>query len=84
MAPSITGTLVPATATFNRVSGAMWLTYADGRTANVSASACTRHEAARVLAALGAVRFSDWDLVASKSPLLQARIEVRPDVASTY
>lgn len=76
MAPSITGTLVPATATFNRTTGAMWLTYADGRTATVSTSAHTHHDAARVLASLGAVRFSDWGLVASKSPMRQARIEV--------
>lgn len=84
MAPSITGTLVPATATFNRASGAMWLTYADGRTANVSASVRTHHDAARVLASLGAVRFSDWGLVASRSPLRQARVEVRPDVADRW
>jgi hypothetical protein len=78
MAPSITGTLVPATATFNRTTGAMWLTFADGSTTPVSESAHTHHDAARVLAALGAVRFSDWGLVATKSPMRQAHVEVRP------
>lgn len=83
MAFSITG-LVPAVATYNSASGAMWLEYADGRTANISASVQSRHAANATLARLGAVRFSDWGLVASKSPMRQARVEVPPDVASTY
>lgn len=83
MAFSITG-LVPAVATYNSASGAMWLEYADGRTANISTSVRTHHDAARVLASLGAVRFSDWGLVASKSPMRQARVEVPPGLQNRW
>jgi hypothetical protein len=82
MAPSTTR--VPATATFNRVSGAMWLTYADGRTVNLSPNVTGHQAAGAVLAALGAVRLSDWGLVADRAPMRQARIEVAPDLSSRY
>ena len=67
---------VPATATFNRVSGAMWLTFADGRTVTVASDVRDHRGASVALNFLGAVRFSDWGLVASKSPMRQAHIEV--------
>ena len=76
---------VPATATFNRKSGAMWLTYADGRVAHLNRDGVrSPHAAATVLGGLGAVRLSDWMLVADRAPMSQARIEVRPDVADTW
>ena len=81
MAPS---TRVPATATFNRVTGAMWLTYPDGRIANLATDVTGHRDAAVVLAGLGAVRLGDWMLVASKSPLRQASVEVAPDVSHRY
>ena len=75
MAPSISGG-IPALATFNRVTGAMWVDYSDGRTVSMPEVVHTHHDAAVVLMRLGAVRFSDWGLVAPKSPMRQARIEV--------
>ena len=69
-------------ATFNRETGAMWLTLADGTTRQVG-TARRATEAGAVLAALGAVRHSDWTLVASGSPMRQARITLaeRHDVS---
>ena len=60
-------------ATFNRETGVMWLTLADGSTRRVG-TARRDTEAGAVLAALGAVRTSDWMLVASGSPMRQARV----------
>jgi hypothetical protein len=60
-------------ATFNRETGAMWLTLADGTTRRV-ADARRDTEAGAVLAGLGAVRTSDWMLVASGSPMRSAHI----------
>lgn len=85
LAPSITGTLVPAVATFNRASGAMWLEYADGRLVHLAREGVHAHPAAAtVLAEIGAVRFSDWMLVADRAPMRQARVEVPPGVESRY
>lgn len=79
MAPSTTR--VPATAFFNRKSGVMWMTYADGRLVHLARAGVTGvHAACGVLAGLGAVRLSDWMLVADGAPMRQARVEVRPDV----
>lgn len=75
MAPSITGG-VPALATFNPVTGAMWLDYADGRTVTLPGVVRTANQAGAALQGIGAVRFSDWGLVAPKAPMRQARIEV--------
>jgi hypothetical protein len=61
-------------ATYNKVSGAMWLTtLADGRTP--VGTAHNAAEAGAVLAGLGAVRTSDWMLVASDGcPLRTAAV----------
>lgn len=75
MAPSITGG-TPALATFNPDTGAMWLDYADGSVTHIASDVHNRRTAATVLAQLGAVRLSDWGLVALKAPMRQARIEV--------
>lgn len=85
MAPSSTGTLAPATAFFNRTSGVMWMEYADGRLVHLAREGvCTPHAAATVLAEIGAVRLSDWLLVASGAPMRQARVEVAPGVNSRW
>lgn len=75
MASSITGG-VPALATFNRATGAMWLDYADGRTVPLPGVVRTANQAGAALQGIGAVRLSDWGLVVPKSPMRQARIEV--------
>jgi hypothetical protein len=74
----MTATRVPATATFNRATGALWVTHADGHTEPVPAPWPVSNEfaAATALHRIGAVRLSDWGLVATKSPLRQARIEL--------
>lgn len=66
----------PAVATFNRVTGAMWLTHADGRVTHLSDVVRDHRAASIVLARLQAVRLSDWGLVAARAPMRQARIEV--------
>jgi hypothetical protein len=62
-----------ATAVFNRESAAMWLELADGTTRRVG-TAADWSAAGAVLARLGAVRTSDWMLVASGSPMRSAHI----------
>jgi hypothetical protein len=70
-------TTTTATATFNRETGAMWVTtLAHGRRPVGTARRAT--EAGAVLAALGAVRLTDWNLVAAGSPMRTAEITL-PD-----
>lgn len=64
-------TPIAATAVFNRESAAMWLELADGTTRRVGTARDGR-EAGAVLFRLGAVRTSDWMLVAAGSPLRSA------------
>jgi hypothetical protein len=76
--------LARATATFNPVTGVLWVEYPDGRTARLCPDIRTHRQAGGVLCALGAVRYSDWGLTATGSPLRTARIEVRDDLTDRF
>jgi len=68
--------MTTSTATFNRATGAMWLTDSNGRVTRLGDAVHDVSTASAVLAQLGAVRVSDWGLVVDRAPMRQAQIKL--------